>query len=44
MACTNTGVTPGTGAVTGWDSTKTYKGIKIDPSPRTITCTIVIDP
>lgn len=29
---------------TGWDDTLTITGIAINPSPRTIVCTIVIDP
>jgi hypothetical protein len=33
-----------TTAPTGWTSSKTYEDIAISPSPRTITCTIVIDP
>jgi hypothetical protein len=44
MSCTNTGVTASTTAATGWGASRTYTGIKIDPSPRTVTCTIVIDP
>ncbi|MFJ2757157.1 collagen binding domain-containing protein [Nocardioides sp. NPDC087217] len=44
MTCENTGVTPDTGTATGWDDTITHEGIAIDPSPRTVTCTIVIDP
>ena len=31
-------------ALTGWDQSATHLDIPIDPSPRTITCTIVIDP
>ena len=44
ITCTNTGVDPNRTAATDWDESATYSGIKIDPSPRTITCTIVIDP
>ena len=44
MACTNTGTTPDTTAATGWDDSVTHTGIAIDPSPRTVVCTIVIDP
>jgi len=44
MSCTNTGTTANTTTTTGWDSSVTHTGIKIDPSPRTVTCTIVIDP
>jgi hypothetical protein len=44
ISCTNTGVTADATTATGWDDSATYTGIKIDPSPRTITCTIVIDP
>ncbi|HSK28264.1 MAG TPA: SpaA isopeptide-forming pilin-related protein, partial [Jiangellales bacterium] len=29
---------------TGWDDSVTHEDIAIDPSPRTIVCTIVIDP
>jgi hypothetical protein len=29
---------------TGWDDSKTFEDLAIDPSPRTITCTIEIDP
>jgi hypothetical protein len=31
-------------APAGWDASVTHTGLAIDPSPRTITCTIVIDP
>jgi Prealbumin-like fold domain len=31
-------------ALSGWDESATHLGIPIDPSPRTITCQIVIDP
>ncbi|HEX5938206.1 MAG TPA: SpaA isopeptide-forming pilin-related protein [Actinomycetota bacterium] len=31
-------------ALTGWDDSVTHEDIAIDPSPRTITCEIVIDP
>ncbi len=44
MTCENTGTTADTSTASGWDKTVTHKGIAIDPSPRTITCTIVIDP
>jgi hypothetical protein len=44
MVCTNTGTTADTGTATGWDDTITHEGIEIDPSPRTIVCTIEIDP
>jgi hypothetical protein len=44
ISCTNTGTTAGTTTATGWDSTVTHTGIKVDPSPRTVTCTIVLDP
>jgi hypothetical protein len=40
VCCNNTGTTP----ATGWDDSVTHEDIRIDPSPRTITCTIVIDP
>ena len=35
---------PVTTPATGWDGSVTHEGIEIDPSPRTIICTIVIDP
>jgi hypothetical protein len=44
MSCSNTGTTPSTTPATGWDESVTHEGIAIDPSPRTITCEIVIDP
>jgi hypothetical protein len=44
ITCDNTGTTPSTTPATGWDDSVTHEGIEIDPSPRTITCTIVIDP
>lgn len=44
ITCDNTGTTPDGTAATGWDSSVTHTGIAIDPSPRTVTCTIVIDP
>jgi hypothetical protein len=44
IECDNTGTTPSTTPATGWDSSVNHEGIPIDPSPRTITCTIVIDP
>jgi len=44
IECTNTGTTASTTPATGWDDSVTHEGIAIDPSPRTITCTIVIDP
>jgi len=28
----------------GWTSSKTFEDLAINPSPRTITCTIEIDP
>jgi hypothetical protein len=31
-------------AATGWDASRTVTGIRVDPSPLTIHCTIVIDP
>jgi hypothetical protein len=42
--CSNTGVTGSTTPATGWDASSTHEDIEIDPSPRTVTCTIVIDP
>jgi hypothetical protein len=44
ITCANTGTTANTSTANGWDSTVTHTGIKVDPSPRTVTCTIVIDP
>jgi hypothetical protein len=44
MTCDNTGTTPNTTPATEWDDSVTHEGISIDPSPRTVTCTIVIDP
>jgi hypothetical protein len=44
ISCDNTGTTPSTDPATGWDDSVTHEDISIDPSPRTITCTIVIDP
>ena len=44
ITCDNTDTTPSTTPATGWDDSVTHEGIEIDPSPRTITCTIVIDP
>ena len=44
ISCSNTGVTGDAADTNDWDDTRTYEGIAIDPSPRTITCTIVIDP
>jgi hypothetical protein len=44
MTCDNTGTTPNTTPASGWDDSVTHEDISIDPSPRTITCEIVIDP
>jgi hypothetical protein len=44
MSCDNTGTTADTTTAPGWDDSITHEDIRIDPSPRTITCTIVIDP
>jgi hypothetical protein len=44
MTCDNTGTTPNTTPASGWDDSVTHEGVAIDPSPRTITCEIVIDP
>jgi hypothetical protein len=44
IVCDNTGTTPDTTPAAGWDDSVTHEDISIDPSPRTITCTIVIDP
>ncbi len=44
MSCTNAGTPDSTTPPSGWDDSVTHEDIPIDPSPRTITCTIVIDP
>jgi len=44
IVCDNTGTTPDTTPASGWDDSVTHEDIPIDPSPRTVTCTIVIDP
>ncbi len=44
ITCDNTGTTPDTTTASGWDDSITHEDIPIDPSPRSITCTIVIDP
>jgi hypothetical protein len=44
MTCENTGTTADTTPADGWDDSVTHEGIEIDPSPRTVTCEIVIDP
>jgi len=44
IICTNTGTTADVTTATGWDDSVTHTGIEIDPSPRTIVCTIEIDP
>jgi hypothetical protein len=45
ISCTGAGTTPDTTQTpTDWDSSVTHEGIAIDPSPKTITCTIEIDP
>jgi len=44
ITCENTGTTADTTPATGWDDSVTHEGISIDPSPRTVTCTIVMDP
>lgn len=44
IVCTNTGTTADTTPATGWDDSVTHEDIRIDPSPRTVVCTIVIDP
>lgn len=44
ITCENTGTTPDTTPANGWDDSVTHTDIRIDPSPRTITCEIVIDP
>jgi hypothetical protein len=44
LSCSNTGTTGDTTPASGWDDSVTHEDIPIDPSPRTVTCTIVIDP
>jgi hypothetical protein len=44
ITCTNTGTTADTTPATGWDDSVIHEDIRIDPSPRTVVCTIVIDP
>jgi hypothetical protein len=44
ITCANTGTTADTTPADGWDDSVTHEDISIDPSPRTIICTIVIDP
>ncbi|HYZ99321.1 MAG TPA: hypothetical protein VE575_11260 [Acidimicrobiales bacterium] len=44
IVCDNTGTTPDTTPASGWDDSVTHEDISIDPSPRTVTCTIEIDP
>jgi hypothetical protein len=44
LSCTGAGTTASTTPATGWDDSVTHTGISIDPSPKTITCTIIIDP
>ena len=44
IVCANAGTTADTTPATGCENSVTHKDIAIDPSPRTVTCTIVIDP
>ena len=44
ITCQNAGTADSTTPPTGWDDSVTHEDIPIDPSPRTVTCTIVIDP
>jgi hypothetical protein len=44
ITCANTGTTADTTPADGWGDSVTHEDISIDPSPRTIICTIVIDP
>jgi hypothetical protein len=44
LSCTNTGTTADTTPASGWEDSVTHTDIEIDPSPRTVTCEIVIDP
>jgi hypothetical protein len=44
ITCDNTGTTADTTPASGWDDSVTHEDISIDPSPRTVTCEIVIDP
>jgi len=40
ITCDNTTGTGSNTAATGWDASRTITGVKVDPSPTTITCTI----
>jgi hypothetical protein len=44
LDCNNTTGADDPADTTGWDDTLTVTGVEIDPSPQTITCTIIIDP
>jgi Prealbumin-like fold domain len=44
ISCDNTGTTADTTPASGWDDSVTHENIEVNPSPRTVTCTIVIDP
>jgi hypothetical protein len=44
IICENTGTTADTTPASGWDDSVNHEDISIDPSPRTVTCEIVIDP
>ena len=44
ITCDNAATPPDTTPATGWDDSVTHEDIPIDPSPRTIVCTIEIDP
>jgi hypothetical protein len=44
ISCDNQTGTTDDSNTTGWDKSKLVTGIEVDPSPITVTCTIVIDP
>jgi hypothetical protein len=44
ISCDNATGTTDNSDTTGWDKSKLVTGIEVDPSPITVTCTIVIDP
>ena len=44
ISCDNATGTSSNADTANWDDTETVSGVKIDPSPQTITCTIEIDP
>ncbi|MGY1615695.1 collagen binding domain-containing protein [Geodermatophilus sp. SYSU D00691] len=44
ITCENTGTDPDGTTADGWEQSVTHSGIAVDPSPRTVVCTIVLDP